>query len=117
MTGSALYSRDLLYITDNIYEPGSVHIEILSPSAKGKMHVLIESKTSHSPIKYMDSIIGIMQTDIFDRIHIDVKSNLSLYISVKDDEELKKQSGGNPYIKVIFNGDDISYKGVPEIAD
>ena len=117
MSDSVLYSRDLLYLTDKIYEPGSVHIEVLSPTEKGKMPVVIEGKTPHSPVKYLESIIRVMQTDIFDRIHIDVKSNVSLYVSVKNNEELKKLSGGKPYIKVIFDDDRVTYEGVPEIAD
>lgn len=117
MGNNALYERDLLYPTDNIFEPGSVHMEIMNPGKKGKMPIVIEGKTLHSPLAYINSIIRIMQSDIFDRIHIDVKNNTELYINIKHNTELKKDFNGKKFIKVIFDGDKIAYTGVDEISD
>lgn len=113
MSKSIVHERDLLYPTENLFEPGSIHIEILSPNKKGKMPVVIENKTSHSLLNYINSIVGIMQTDIFDRIHVNIKMNSDLYI--KSDDITKKEIGDFKYINVVFNGDRIEYKGVSDI--
>ncbi|MCX8130149.1 MAG: hypothetical protein N3I35_08625 [Clostridia bacterium] len=113
MDKNIVYERDLLYPTENMFEPGSIHVELLSPNKKGSMPVLIEGKTSHSPAKYIDSIIRIMQSDIFDRIHIDVKHNINLYI--KGNELMKQESAGKRYVSVMFNGERIEFKGVDDI--
>ncbi|MDP4092703.1 MAG: hypothetical protein Q8920_05010 [Bacillota bacterium] len=117
MSANILYSRDLLYITENLFEPGSVHMEVLGPTGKGKMPVIIETKTSHSPVKYMDTIIRSMQTDIFDRININVKKNINLYIDAKDNSELLAQYDNSRYIKAEFDGDHIKYSGVNNIDE
>lgn len=108
-----VYERDLLYPTDNMFEPGSIHVEMLQPNKKGSMPVLIESRTAHSPKKYIDSIIRIMQSDIFDRIHIDVKHNLNLYIKTND--VIRQEEDCKEYILVVFHGDKIEFKGVDNI--
>ena len=113
MRGIPMYERDLLYPTESINEPGSIHVEVLNPNKKGKMPVVIESKTSQSPVKYIDSIIRIMQSDIFDRILINIKNSIELYIVSNDD--ISSVSGGKKYIYAIFSGDKIEYKGVDEI--
>lgn len=113
MSNSVVYERDLLYPTENISEPGSIHVEVLSPNSKGKMPIIIEAKTNHCPVDYINSIIGIMQSDIFDRIHINIKLNAELYIQAT--EELKKKHGESKLIKVVFEGESISYLPVNEI--
>ena len=113
MEMTVLYERDLLYPTDNVNDPGCIHIEVLSPSKTGKMPILIESKTTHSPIKYINSIIRIMQMDIFDRIHIEVKDSAKLFI--KSNDELKKDFQNKNYIKVIVNNDKFEYIGIDEL--
>jgi len=109
MPKNILFKKDLLYPTENLFEPGSIHIEIMHPDKKGRMPVIIESKSGHSPIKYIDNIIRIMQGDIFDRILINIKGNVDLYIKASD--EMKKEYGGKKYILVVFDGDMPSYKG------
>lgn len=113
MSKNIVHARDLLYPTDSLFEPGSIHVEILSPDKKGKMPVVIENKTKHSLIKYFSSIIAIMQTDIFDRIHINLKTNSTVYI--KTDENFKKEVGEFSYVKVVFNGENFEYQGVEGI--
>jgi hypothetical protein len=113
MADSILYSRDLLYMTEKVNEPGSVHVEVLQPTAEGKMPVIIEGKTSHSPLNYIDAILSIMQTDIFDRIHINVKENLNIYIGNKD--KFIKEYSDFQYIRVFFGNGGLEYKGCAEV--
>jgi len=112
MDKKVLYSRDMLYPTENLYEPGSVHVDVLSPDKSARLSVIVESKTEHSLVKNIDSIVRIMQNDIFDRILVNIKSNVSLYL--KTNEELKKDYGGKEYLKVIFNGETIDFEPVEE---
>ena len=102
MSSGALFERDILYPTGNINEPGSIHIQVLNPNHKAKIPVVIESKTSHSPYEYLDSIVRIIQSDVFDRILVDVRKNVIFYFKVG--KESIKESSGKPYIKVIHNG-------------
>ena len=108
-----VYERDLLYPTENVNDPGCIHIEVLSPNKNGKMPILIECKTIHSPVKYINSIIRIMQMDIFDRIHIEVKDSAKLYI--KSNDELKKSFQNKNYIKIIVDNDKFEYVGIDEL--
>ncbi len=109
-----VFQKDLLYPTGNISEPGSIHVEILDPNKKGRMPVIIEPKTSHSPVEHISSIISIMQSDMFDRINVNIKNNVDLYIKVG--EELKEKSGNKKYLLVVFDGDRVDYKGVDDIG-
>lgn len=102
MSNAALFERDILYPTGNINEPGSIHIQVLSPNKNARIPVVIESKSSHSAYKYLDSIVRIIQSDIFDRIFVDIRKNVILYFKVE--KELMNESYGKPYIKVFHNG-------------
>lgn len=108
-----LYSRDLLYTTDSIFEPGSIHMDILSMDKISKIPVLIESKTKHSPLKHMDSVIKVIQDEVFDRILVDVRKNVNLYIKVNED--MGKEYRGINFVKVIFDKNNIKFKTVDEI--
>lgn len=110
---NVLYERDLLYPTENIAEPGCVHIEVLNPNKKAKIPIIIQSKTNHSPANYIDSIIRIMQSDIFDRIFVDIKSNGSIYI--KKANKCECNCSGKAFTKVIFDGDSIVYEDIDDI--
>lgn len=110
-----MYERDLLYPTENVNEPGCIHVEVLNPNTRGKMPVVIESKTSQSPVKYIDAIIRIMQSDIFDRILVNVKNTIDLYII--SNESLSSISGGKKYLLVSFNADKAEFTGVDEIPN
>lgn len=114
MSENSMYEKDLLYPTENINEPGSIHIEVLKPNKKGKMPVVIESRTSQSPVKYIDAIIRIMQNDIFDRILVNVKNSIELYIV--SNESLISISGEKKYLFVNLNSEKVEFIGVDEIA-
>ena len=111
---SAIYERDLLYSTDNVIDPGCIHIVVLAPDKDNKKPIIIECRTAHSPIKYINSIIRIMQIDIFDRIHIELKNSAKIFI--KTDEDFKKDFQNKNYIKVIVNNDIYEYLGVDELS-
>jgi hypothetical protein len=80
MSREVLFERDLLYPTENLNEPGSVHIKVFSPNSNATIPVLVEGKSNHAPLKYIDVIANIMQIDIFDRIQINVRKSLVIYI-------------------------------------
>lgn len=113
MNTEILYERDMLYPTMNINEPGSVHVQIHNPNKFARIPVIIESKTNHSPVKYIDSIMRIMQSDIFDRIFIDMKKTVDIYI--KDCSEASAGFGGKSFIKVTFDGEKQGYEGVDTV--
>ncbi|MCX7748548.1 MAG: hypothetical protein N2645_16920 [Clostridia bacterium] len=108
-----MFEKDLLYPTDSLAEPGIIRVQIFDPNGKGKIPVVIESKTAHSPMNYIDTIIRIMQNDIFDRILIDIRKNVSLYISAT--EEIKKDMNGKNFAAVEFEGESIKYVYLDEI--
>lgn len=108
-----MFEKDLLYPTANVSEPGGIHVEIVNPNKKGRMPVIVESKTSHSPVEYINAIITIIQSDIFDRINVDVRKNVDLYIRLA--EELKPKYGNKNYLLVVFNWEKIEYKGMDNI--
>jgi len=110
MNSDILFERDMLYPTDDTFEPGSVHIKVYAPDNNVKIPVVIESKSSHSPLKYIDAIVRIMQADIFDRIIIDVKKNVDIYI--RADSELSAKYGNHKYVRVDFLADGIKVEGV-----
>ncbi len=109
MSMNTLVTRDLLYPTENIFEPGSVHVEVYNPNKKAKIPVVIENKTHHSPVKYLDSILRIMQGDIFDRVFVDIRKNVNLYIKVND--AMKSEYGNAEYIAVSFLENGIEFSG------
>lgn len=110
MSFEVLYERDMLYPTDNSIEPGSIHIQICGPDNNAKIPVIIEGKTSHSPLAHIDTIIRIMQSDIFDRIFINIRKNVDIYI--KANESMAAEAGGHSHVKVCFAEDKIAYEGV-----
>ncbi len=109
MNTELLFEKDMLYPTDNSIEPGCIHIQVLSPDNDAKIPVIIENKSSHSPLKYIDSIIRLMQTDIFDRILVDIKKNVDIYIK---SEKQALEPGKSAYIRVCLAGDKIGSKAV-----
>ena len=110
MNSDVLFERDMLYPTDDALEPGSVHIKVYSPDKNLKIPVVIDSKTNHSPLKYIDVIVRIMQADIFDRLIIDIKKNVDIYIRV--DSELSAKYGNHNYIRVDYSADGITVEGI-----
>jgi hypothetical protein len=109
MNAEILFEKDMLYPTDSSIEPGCIHIQVLSPNNDAKIPVIIEDKSNHSPLKYIDSILRLMQTDIFDRILVDIKKSVEIFI--KSDQQAK-EPGKSSYIRVCPDGDKITSEPV-----
>lgn len=110
MNGDILLERDMLYPTGNSNEPGSIHIQVYPPDTNARIPVLLESKSGHSPIENIDTIVRIMQSDIFDRIFIDVRKNVDIYIRKID--EPSQDIGAHSHILVRLTVDGIKCEGV-----
>jgi|LSQX01.1.fsa_nt_gb hypothetical protein len=102
MNFDILFEKDMLYPTDNVIEPGCIHIKVLSPDNRNKLPVIIEDKSNNYPLKYIDSIIRLMQTDIFDRILVDVKKSVDVFIKT---DKVASEPGKTSYYKVFRVGD------------
>ena len=115
MNFNTVYERDLLYSTENLSEPGSIHLSILNSEKRLGMPVVIEAKTVHNPIKYISTIVKVIQNEVFDRIGIDMSRSINLFILAS--EEYMKQYGGKRFIAVEYNDGVFNFKGVesPEI--
>lgn len=110
MFSDVLIEKDMLYPTDSSLELGCIHIQVFGPDQNARIPVVIEEKTNYSPLKYIDSITRIMQSDIFDRIFVDIRKNVDIYI--KADSSLSAEFGDKSYIKVDLTGDKITGMGV-----
>ena len=110
MNADILFERDMLYPTSNGIEFGSIHIQVFSPDKNARVPLVIESKYGHLPEKSIDTIVRIMQSDIFDRVYIDIKKNIDIYIKV--DPEQSGEYSNHSHIKVHFTGNDIECEGV-----
>lgn len=113
MSNDALFERDMLYPTENLNEPGSVRIKVLNPNNNARIPVIIESKSIHSPLKYLDSIERIMQSEIFDRIFVDIKKSVSIYIVSND--MLSGEVSGKPFIKAQLGASGYVYSGADKV--
>ena len=113
MSTNALFERDMLYPTENLNEPGSVHIMVLNPNNNARIPVIVESKSIHSPLKYMDSIARIMQSEIFDRIFVDIKKNVAIYITANN--QLATEASGKPYVRVQYGTNGFEYSGADKV--
>lgn len=109
MNTGVLFERDILYPTDNSNDFGSIHIQVFGPDRNVKIPVIIEAKTNHSPLNYIDSIARIMQSDIFDRIFIDIRKSADIYL--RTNAEKKAQYGGHSFVKISFSDDGIKMEG------
>jgi len=110
MQSDLLFERDMLYPTDNSIEPGCIHAQVFGPESDAKIPVIVETKTAHSPLKYIDNIIRIMQSEIFDRIFIDVRKSVDVYI--KTTNQKISEFDNHSYIKVDLNGEKPKFTGV-----
>lgn len=89
-----MFERDLLYPTGDPTQPASVHIVVYPPKNNGLMPVLVEAKTSHTHVEYLDTIVTIMQTDVFDRIRMDLRKVGELYF--------KDQPADSTYVRIYY---------------
>lgn len=97
---SLLFERDLLYPTQNIIDPGILHVKLLSPT-NSRIPVIIEPKSMHSAVSNINTILDVMQKEIFDRINIKVNENTLVYLRLNELD--KPQYGDSECLQVIFN--------------
>lgn len=110
MKSDLLFERDMLYPTDNAIEPGCIHAQVFGPDTDAKIPVILEAKTAHSPLKYIDYIIRIMQSEIFDRIFIDVRKSVDIYIKAANQQI--SEFDNHSHVKVDLNGDKPKFTGI-----
>lgn len=96
---SFLFESDLLYPTENLLDPGILHVKILNPN-NSKMPVVVEPKSGHSAVENVNSILEVLQKDIFDRINIKVYDNTLVYVMLNDSD--RKAYGDLKFLKVVF---------------
>ena len=109
MNSDILFERDMLYPTDNENEPGSIHLQIMSPD-NTRIPLFIEARSSHSPLKYIDTVINLLQSDIFDRIFINIKKIVDIYIKINP--ETDNEYSGYSHVKVYFSDGKLVNEGV-----
>ena len=83
-----MFERDILYPTDSSMEPGSVHICVYAPEVDGRMPIHITAKTEHTLIEYLEPIVSILQSDLFDRTRMDIRKSGVLYLQDLGSEDL-----------------------------
>lgn len=97
-----MYERDILYPTNKPHEPGCIHVSVYPPEQMGGIPLVIEPKSNHDPLDYITDIIGILQTDIFDRIRIDLKNYGIIYIKSENNSyRLKFDEKGNHTVEKV----------------
>lgn len=97
-----LFERDLLYPTDNIIEPGIIHVKILNPD-NSRMPVIVEPKSNHSAVENIYTVLDVLQKDIFDRIKIKIAENTTVYIIPNDAD--KKEFGAVKHLVVAYDNE------------
>ena len=110
MSTDILLERDMLYPTSSGIEFGCIHIQICSPDQNARVPLVIESKSGHSPMKNIDTIVRIMQSDIFDRVFIDIKKSIDIYIKLS--AEQSAEYGNHSHLKVRFAENGFEYEGI-----
>lgn len=104
---SLLFERDLLYPTQNIIDPGILHVKLLSP-ANSRIPVIIESKSMHSAVDNIRTILDVLQKEIFDRVNIKISENTSVYLKLNELD--KHNCGGFECMQIVFKEDnDLTY--------
>jgi len=110
MSSNILFERDVLFPTDDSNYPGSIRLKVFDPDKNAKIPVFIEAKSNHSPLKYIDTILRMMQSDIFDRIFIDIKKNVDINIIVS--AEIMPEYANFSHVKLSFYDGGFKSEGV-----
>lgn len=99
-----IFDRDLLYPTNKVMDPGSVHVAIMKPDNHGKLPVFISAKSGHNPLDYVETLIGVIQADIFDRIRINIKEQGIFYFVLESNDLVRLiYQDGKQFTDVIKN--------------
>ena len=95
-----LFEKDILYRAGTKTELGSIHVSIYPPEKSGSIPLIVEQNSDHDPLKYIEDIIELIQSDKFDRLKIEIKSQSIIYFK-------KKQEAG--YYSLKFDNDGRSF--------
>jgi len=106
------FSVDLLFLTGNTDEPGSMNVRLIEPKDKNVLTIVIEVDSS-TPIKEnITSIISFMQKDIFSRIGTDAIKEASIFLDTKSHTS---EFPSCDFVKLTFDGNNYNYIKVDEI--
>lgn len=86
---TAIFEWDLVYPTNNLFNPGSVRISVMNPDMEGRLSLLISPGTEHNPLDYVDKIIETIQSGIFNRIHIDIRNHGIFFFKADNSKYIK----------------------------
>ena len=101
-----MFDRDLLYPTNNVLEPGSIHVAVLKPDIRGRVPIVITSKTDHNPLDYVETLVDIIQADIFDRTRMNVREQGIFLFRTEDTYTKLVFEDGKQFTKKIDNIDE-----------
>jgi hypothetical protein len=106
-------TRDMSFDTGEATEPGSIHINILQPDRGAKLPILVEGRTRHNLVEFIDSVIGVICVEMLDRVRIDIRKDVILYLKNADSVD---NGYGTTYVKACYEGDGLRLEGVNDIS-
>jgi hypothetical protein len=109
-----VFEKTLMYATIDRNAPGSFQVRVLEPRVDGRIPVVIDNLTKHSPLENIQSIVHALQGEIFQRINVDVRRSVDIYI--RANTEMQRQLKAE-YVQVVFAGGRIAFHGTNEIAE
>ncbi len=73
-----LFERDLLFATDDSNEIGVVKVKLYGAEKLSKITAVIEAKSEHNPLQYVESVLHSLDVEIFKRININIIDNIDV---------------------------------------
>ena len=107
------YTVDLLFETGERNAPGSLHVKVMSPTTENRLSVVIEAGNDISIQENIQSMMAVLQKDIFNRIKADVNKDLNVYFILSDGQ--MNEFDGNRYIKMQYDDNGYQFDKVDEI--
>ena len=107
-----VYDVDLLFRTQDLDQPGSMHVKVLAPMVKAKLTIIIEVDPLTPVKENITSIITGMQKDIFNRINTDAIKDADIFFDVRSHSE---EFPGCEYVKLTLDGESYKYEKADKI--
>ena len=77
-----LYRREILFSTNDQAEIGVVKVKLLGIKKNNKVIVVIEPKSEHNPLEYVESLLRTLEIEMFSRLNIKITENVdAIFIS------------------------------------
>lgn len=73
-----IYERDLLFATDDSNEIGVVKVKLYGAKKSSKITAVIEEKSEHDPLQYVESVLHSLDVEMFKRININIIDNIDV---------------------------------------